>query len=157
MSGKEECAGCVKTEQEISSSDADNASCICQCFFHLQNMPYNKFQSSQKIKFSIDHTLNSFSEMMMLCCSLYCWFVVMWDRDEVFVLIGVIRTFYKYHQRLDPDCCCLITVQGQRQWPVTGVWLLTLRQNIITGDSNRARQSFQGMSLSSAWSLWQSL
>ena len=35
------------------------------------------------------------------------------DRAMVFVLIGVIRTFYKYHQRLDPDCCSLITVRGQ--------------------------------------------
>ena len=49
----------------------------------------------------------------MLCC--ISDFLL--DRDKVFVLIGVITAFYKYHQRLDPDCCCLITVKGPDRTP----------------------------------------
>ena len=32
----EECEGCVKSEQEIYSYDADKASCICQCRYEFQ-------------------------------------------------------------------------------------------------------------------------
>ena len=52
---------------------------------------------------------NSYFFSNMLCCTSDLLLV----RDKVFVLIGVITAFYKYHQRLDPDCCCLITVKGQ--------------------------------------------
>ena len=34
--GMEECEGCVKSEQEIYSYDADKASCICQCRYEFQ-------------------------------------------------------------------------------------------------------------------------